>query len=58
MSMINSDDHIEEEVRSAIALFAENNEKRAAALEWLDQRIAVYNAAKEMGLLKKLRSTG
>jgi hypothetical protein len=48
--MSNSDDAIEEMVRSAIILFAGDSEKTAAALEWLDQRLTVY-AAKELGLL-------
>ena len=55
VSMINADDHIEETVRSAIVLFAENNEKRAAALKWLDRRIIVFNAAKDLGLLTQIR---
>lgn len=53
--MISSDDHIEETVRSAIVLFAENNEKRTAALKWLDRRITVFNAAKDLGLLTQIR---
>jgi hypothetical protein len=36
-------------VRSAIILRAEDNERRAAALEWLDQRTTVYDIAAELG---------
>jgi hypothetical protein len=53
--MISSDDYIEETVRSAIVLFVENNEKRAAALKWLDRRITVFNAARDLGLLTQMR---
>jgi hypothetical protein len=50
--MSSSDDGIEEMVRSAISLYAEDEEKRTAALQWLDERVAVFNASKDLGLLE------
>jgi hypothetical protein len=49
--MSSSDDGIEEMVRSAIFLFAEDEEKRTAALQWLDKRVAAFNSVTELGLL-------
>jgi hypothetical protein len=50
--MNNSDDSIEEMVRSAISLYAEDAARRTAALQWLDQRVAVFDASKDLGLLE------
>jgi hypothetical protein len=49
--MNSSDDGIEEMVRSAIFLYVEDEEKRTAALHWLDQRVAVYDASTDLRLL-------
>ena len=48
--MNNSDDDIEEMVRSAIFLFAKDEAQRTAALQWLDERVTAYNAATDLGL--------
>jgi hypothetical protein len=50
--MNNSDDSIEEMVSSAISLYAEDAARRTAALQWLDQRVAVVAASKDNGHLE------
>jgi hypothetical protein len=50
IKMNNSDDDIEEMVRSAIFLFAKDEAQRTAALQWLDERVTAYNAATDLGL--------
>jgi hypothetical protein len=45
-----SDDEIEDMVRDLIDNHFDD-ENRAAALEWLDKRIAVFKAMSELGLL-------
>jgi hypothetical protein len=41
------DDEIEKMVRAAICVFAEDDKQWTTARQWLDRRIAGYNASKD-----------
>jgi hypothetical protein len=45
-----SDDEIEEMVRDGIYMRAEDKEACDAVLQWLDKRLAICAAVKELGL--------
>jgi len=48
------DDEIDEMIRTAIYLHLDD-EHRVVALEWLDQRVAVYDAHKDLTSLRGIQ---
>jgi len=49
-----SDDEVDEMIRTAIYLQLDD-EHRVLALEWLDERVAVYDAHKDLTLLRRVK---